>query len=121
MTKNKLTTLKRHLRAVSPLPWSYDDGNVFSSPLSDERKRIIMRMIESGDRSNESHPDRPYEPHPMGYLGTFPQDTENGDANSEGVAAVMSAAPDLIMAVERLCAEVTRLGGDPAPILRAKP
>lgn len=119
MTKNKLKILKRYLRQVSPLPWSYDDGNLFSVPLSKERERIIVAQIESR-AVNAEHPDRDYEPHSMGYLGTFPQDTDKSDENSECVAAVMSVAPELITIIERLCSEVVRLGGDPDKILREK-
>lgn len=101
-----LAELRRLLAEASPLPWSCDDGNVFSSPLSEERHRIVMLQIKNGADDSE-HPDRPYKPHSMGYLGTFPQDTENGDANSEAVAAVMSAAPALLAMAER--AEALRL------------
>jgi hypothetical protein len=94
MTLNKLRGL---LAKASPLPWRDDDCHFASGPLRDERHRLIMANIESGEGNVGNHPDSPYGDYSMGYVGTTCQGRgEQADADVEFLCAAINALPGLL-------------------------
>lgn len=82
--------LRALAKAATPGPWSEDDGNIFSVPLSKQREEVIMRIVRGEDIP---HPDEDRH-HPLGFLATTTQDTDNFPANAAFIAA---ASPSVII------------------------
>lgn len=86
-------------RKMSPAPWTEDDGNVFSRPLSDQRHAAIMRRMSG---SNEPHPDDVNDDHggkPLGWICSTQQAQPNFDIDARGLAEMRNAAPMLAAAL----------------------
>lgn len=98
MTPAELRAIEERAEAATPGPWSEDDGNVFSTPLSERRHEIIMRRIHGEDIP---HPDHD-EPHPMGFVCTTTQETANFDNNADFIAHARTDVPRLVAEVRRL-------------------
>lgn len=97
-----LEKLERLAKAASPGPWSEDDGNIFSAPLSDERSRIIRQRLDGID---VPHPDEAPEldGYPLGFVAKVPRFTVNFENDTAFIAA---ADPKTVL---RLIALVRKL------------
>lgn len=95
LTPKHLAELERLETAATPGPWTEDDGNVFSKPLSRQREKAIMRRVR-GDES-VPHPDDGRRA-PLGWVCGTRQEQDNYDADCELIAKARSALPDLLAA-----------------------
>lgn len=87
--------------AATPGPWSEDDGNVFSTPLSREREDVIMRII-AGEAL--VHPDDGLR-EPIGWVASTGQDQPNFESDAAFIARMRTLGPELADAVLALTAE----------------
>ena len=102
----KLIAETRELDAKATAgPWSDDDGNVFSVPLSERREAAILRRMKGSD---EPHPDGDWN-NPLGWVCGTEQSTERFESDSRLIARYRTLAPQLADEVERLAAEVAEL------------
>lgn len=90
-------------------PWSEDDGNVFSKPLSDRRHGLVMRRVAGED---VPHPDEGRK-NPLGFVCTTEQSTDRSDADARCIAHFRSSAPALAEEVARLRSLVSSFGIEP--------
>lgn len=79
-------------------PWSDDDGNVFSVPLSERREAAILRRMKGSD---EPHPDGDWN-NPLGWVCGTEQSTERFESDSRLIARYRTLAPQLADALERV-------------------
>ena len=102
----KLIAETRELDAKATAgPWSDDDGNVFSVPLSERREAAILRRMKGSD---EPHPDGDWN-NPLGWVCGTEQSTERFESDSRLIARYRTLAPQLADALERAEAENARL------------
>ncbi len=101
-----LDAIEARAAAATEGPWTSDDGNVFSGPLSDERDAIIMRRLAGEDIP---HPDRAggYESAPLGYVCGAMQCQPNTDADENFIREARTDVPAMAREIRELRAEVS--------------
>lgn len=92
-----IKNLRKLLKRGSPLPWSEDDGNLFSQPQSDAREKRIMARIES--RTAEPRDD---DDEHDGLVAKCSQDLPNFVADAYLIQAAINALPHLLEMAESL-------------------
>lgn len=91
------------MKKATPLPWSEDDGNIFSQPLGTIRHEAIMKRV-NGDKSIP-HPDKGLE-NPLGWVATTQQAQPNFENDSCFIVEAVNAIPELLAEIEWLRAIV---------------
>lgn len=92
ISKAQCKRLRKLLGEASPLPWTTDDGNVFSSPLTKARHKMIMAILQGQD---VPHPDEHGE-YPLGFVCSTTQTRDNFQADEQLIAAAVNALPMLL-------------------------
>lgn len=104
MTSLDLPALEALHAKATPGPWTEDDGNLFSKPLSDFRHEQCMRIVQG---EAIPHPDEGLD-EPLGFVAKCFQTSPNFEADAEFLAALVTAAPELLR-LARIGQEAERL------------
>jgi hypothetical protein len=101
ITKNDLTKWQAMCDSATEGPWTEDDGNIFSKPLSRLRREQIQLRL-NGDKSIP-HPDEG-RTQPLGFVATTTQETDNFENDAAFIQKARSVVPRLIAEVNALTA-----------------
>lgn len=99
--KSKLKKLKKAIDAASPGPWTEDDGNIFSKPLSDIRHKNVMDRLQKKNVPDldQIHEEEGYSA-PLGWIAGTEQAQPKFEEDTQLIVLMRNILPELIDFVE---------------------